>query len=172
MALPILTPDDFIGETKISKNEYDEKDLQYYIDRNEKDILIDLFGCEMSEEIINDLDGDNIPQQDRYKELWEDFCIDDECHVQRRSRGVKNILLNQIYLLYSRDQKTKNTVSGNVTNSFSVSKLSSNFATNMVRVYNDSIEWYNSIQWRICENPNNYDYDNYNGKTKQIISFV
>ena len=78
MALPITQPTDYIGEVKISSNQYGEKDLLLYIERYEREILEELLGCDLAEAFINDFDNVlGAPTEQRFIDIYESFCIDD-----------------------------------------------------------------------------------------------
>ena len=192
--LPITQPTDYIGEVKISSNQYDEKDLLLYIERYEREVLEELLGCELAEAFITDFDNVlGTPTEQRFIEIYEPFCIDDNlstnfmccypyfyeynytginCKIQWRSRGIKELLKSMIYFRYVRDQKVKNTITGVVVNQNNVSRESRLAESNIRRIYNDILKTRNSIQWRILKNPNELDYTNFNGLHIKRISII
>ena len=192
--LPITQPTDYIGEVKISSNQYDEKDLLLYIERYEREVLEELLGCELAEAFITDFDNVlGTPTEQRFIEIYEPFCIDDNlstnfmccypyfyeynytginCKIQWRSRGIKELLKSMIYFRYVRDQKVKNTITGVVVNQNNVSREARNSESNIRRIYNDILKTRNSIQWRILKNPNELDYTNFNGLHIKPISII
>ena len=193
MGYPLTTPDDYIGQIAISTNQYDGKDLELFITDYEEDILEALLGCQMAKDLIADLDVDNNPVSDKFKVIWDKFCIDDPCgtsfmhgfpyfydyhigypnykhNLTWKSEGILHILRYQIYFYYTRDQAIKNTVTGNVKNDNNVSTMVSNQSSNMKRIYNKSIDWSWAVQWYVCKNPESYDYSDYNGQIKQQTS--
>ena len=192
--LPITQPTDYIGEVKISSNQYDEKDLLLYIERYEREVLEELLGCELAEAFITDFDNVlGTPTEQRFIEIYEPFCIDDNlstnfmccypyfyeynytginCKIQWRSRGIKELLKSMIYFRYVRDQKVKNTITGVVVNQNNVSRESRLAESNIRRIYNDILKTRNSIQWRILKNPNELDYTNFNGLICKPISII
>lgn len=195
MPLPITKTTDYTGEVKISSNQYDEKDLILYINRYEEELLQELLGCELATQFIADLDGNGEPQTQRFIEIYEPFCTDDnmstyflydypyfynnrydytghKCKLQWRSRGIKEMLKTMIFFRYTRDQKVKNTITGNVVNQNNVSREARNGETNMRRLYNDILQTKNAIQWRICKNPNDLDYTDYNGIYERPVSIL
>jgi hypothetical protein len=195
MALPITQPEDFIGEVKISSNKYDEKDLMLYIQRYEQEILEELLGCDLATAFIADLDADNNPTEQRFINIMNPFCIDDnmsvgflwdyayfyecrndytgyKCKIQWRSRGIRELLKSMIYFKYVRDQKVKNTVTGNVVNQNNVSREAQSGEMNLRRIYNDILKTKTAIQWYICKNPDSLDYDDFNGIYEKSISIL
>jgi hypothetical protein len=193
MALPITQPTDYIGEVKISSNQYDEKDLLLYIERYEREILEELLGCDLATAFIADLDADNNSTEQRFIDINAPFCIDDNLttsflnayywfyediyrgynfKIQWRSRGIKELLKSLVYFHYTRDQKVKNTITGNVVNQNNVSREASFPESNIKRVYNDILKTRNAIQWRICKNADSLDYDDYNGGYQKPISIL
>jgi len=194
MSLPITQPTDYIGEVKISSNQYDEKDLLLYIERYEREILEELLGCTLADEFINDFDNvAGTPTEQRFIEIYEPFCIDDNlntnfmccypnfyeytytgynCKIQWRSRGIKELLKSMVYFHYTRDQKVKNTITGNVVNQNNVSREARNAESNIRRIYNGILKTRNAIQWMVCKNPNDLDYNDYNGLYIKPISIT
>jgi len=195
MPLPLTLPSDYTGQIAITSNKYDKSELELYIARYEQEILEDLLGCDMATAFIADLDGSNYPIDVKFQELFDAFCIDESpginnvydygefyhyhprytghgCKIQWRSRGILELLRYMVYLSYNRDQKVRNTSTGNVVNENEVSTQARHYETNMVRVYNQSLDWYYAIQWRIRTNPDARDYDDYNGITKQPIGLI
>lgn len=187
MGYPLTYPEDYSGEINISQNQYDKKDLEWYINEYEESILQSILGCEMSNELILDLDSNNEPQQDKFIAIWDKFCIDDkECNdffydnyypwfnknKVWKSEGILSLIKYQIYFFYTRDQPNKNTITGNVKNENNTSSLVVNNASNIKRNYNKSIMWQNAIQWYIKKNPDNYDYSNFNGEKIEYTSTV
>lgn len=195
MALPLTQPSDYTGEIHISSNKYDKKELESYIARYELEILQDLLGCDLAAAFIADLDGNNDPVDIKFTEIFDAFCIDDDtsisflyehqhfysfhprftsrgCNIQWKSRGILELLRYFVYLSYNRDQKIRNTSTGNVINDNEVSVQARHYETNMVRAYNSALDWYYAIQWRICTNPDDRDYDDYNGIIKEPIGLI
>lgn len=195
MGYPLTQPEDYIGIIAISTNKYTRKDLESYIATYEQDILESLLGCDMAAELIADLDGDNLPVSPKFQEIFDAFCIDDStdiwfvnqhaylynynplycgygCKVQWKSKGILELLRYQIFFYYTRDQQVNNTITGNVKGENNVSELVAPSMTSMKRNYNNSLNWYVAIQWRICKNENDYDYDSYNGIIKEQISII
>ena len=171
MGYPITSIDDYINEYAISTNKYDKAELSNYINRYEKLFLIELFGAELELNIINDLDVNNNPVTPRYVALWDEFYKDykDELLI---SEGVKEILKAVIYFHYNRDQKNKNTITGNVVNQNSVSRESRLAETNISRLYNNAIRSYKTIQKYIQDNPEGYVYEEFNGKDKEYLTII
>ena len=77
MGYPLTSPSDYTGVIAISTNQYSVKDLELFIATYEQEILQDLLGCDMSAELIADLDGNNEPVDVKFQEIWDAFCIDD-----------------------------------------------------------------------------------------------
>ena len=122
MGYPITIAEDYAGVTAITSNKYDVKQLEAYILTYEKCILQDLLGCEMESELIADLDANNEPISDKFKLIFNEFCkkIYSDCSGKLNSSGIKELLIYQLFFLYTRDQQIKNTVVGNVKNNLNV----------------------------------------------------
>ncbi len=171
MSVLNITPSNFSnGLICIATNVHTESDLQTYIDEFEGVYLKDLLGCELYDLFVADLVG-GIPQAQIYKDIFEPFCKDEEaCHVQVVSEGMVRMCEKFIFWEYVRDQKVKNTSSGNVVNDNEASREASFPESRLYQIYNQGIESYKSIQWLICDNSS--DYPTYNGVNKRKTSWL
>lgn len=163
---------DFKGQDKVARDKFTKPELQEYIDKFEVRYLQDLLGCELYDEFALDfaIIGTE-PTDPKFTEIWNQFCMDDNCGI-RRSESIVGMLSLFIYFEFLRDQKVKNNIGGinknEQANSIEASFRESNIYTN----YNQSLESYWAIQWLICSNPNEYDYSKYNGQVKGLISLI
>jgi len=151
--MSFLQPSDFIGLVAQGKNEFTTPAIQAYIDEYEVDYLTALLGCDMYTEFIADLDTapliepSSIPVSPKFTAIFNAFCIDDDgtCdNDQRISKGFKEMLKYFIFWEYAKLYKN----------------------------YNLGIKTYKNIQWYICDNPEDYDYDNYNGIRKDYSTWL
>ena len=138
MGYPLTSPSDYTGIIAISTNKYTKKDLEAYILTYEQDILESLLGCDMAAELIVDLDVDNQPQDPKFIDIFNPFCVDDKggffihgypwfydyhpnydgwgCRIQWKSKGILELLKYQVFFYFTRDQQVVNSVVGNVKN--------------------------------------------------------
>ena len=163
---------DLKAQTQVAKDIFTVSPLQSYIDKFEVRYLQELLGCDMYEEFKTDflIDGTK-PTDPKFTAIWEAFCKDSGCNIYR-SEGIKEMLSLFIYWEWLRDQQTKNNISGPQENVQANSNTAPFDATNIYTNYNESLETYRAIQWLICDNPNNYDYSNYNGQDKSPVGFI
>lgn len=164
---------DFKGQDDLARDKFTKNPLQEYLDKFEVRYLQDLLGCELYDEFAADfaITG-TAPTDPKFTAIWNQFCLDNDCYIER-SEGIKEMLGLFIYFEFLRDQKTKNNIAGPQKNE-QANATSANYAeTNIFTNYNQALESYWAIQWYICEeNPNQYDYDNYNGQNKALISLI
>ena len=165
MSILNITPANFkTGMLCINTTIHTEADLQIYIDQFEKDYLIDLLGCELYDLFAADLVS-GVPQSAIYLSIYNSFCEDESsCGIKWVSEGMVKMLEKFIFWEYTRDQKVKNTFSGNVVNENEASRETSFPESRIFQIYNQAIVSYKAIQWFICDNSS--DYPTYNGCKK------
>ena len=163
---------DLKGQTKTAKDIFTKSDIQSYLDKFEVEYLQDLLGCELYEEFATDfaIDGTK-PTDPKFTAIWDSFCKDDSCGI-RRSVGIKEMLSFFIYFEYLRDQPVKNNIGGPQVNEQANSTAATTSQTNIVTNYNGGLNSYWSIQWLICDNPDNFDYTKFNGQLKEVIGYI
>ena len=171
MSILNITPSNFEnGLICIATNVHTENDLQTYIDEFEVVFLKAMLGCELYELFLADLVS-GVPQAQIYLDIYNEFCIDeDACHVQLVSEGMVKMCEKFIFWEYIRDQKVKDTTSGNVVNSNEASREATFPETRLYQIYNQAIKSYQSIQVYICDNSS--DYPVYNGIKKKKTSWL
>jgi hypothetical protein len=163
---------DFKGQSETAKDIFTTNDLQDYIDKFEVRYLQDLLGCELYEEFATDFAITGVlPTDPKFQLIWNQFCKDDNCRI-RRSEGIKEMLSLFIYFEYLRDQPVKNNIGGPQLNDQANSTAATPTQTNIFTNYNEALESYWAIQWIICDNPDSYDWDKYNGQCKELISLI
>lgn len=163
----------FKGEDKLPKDIFSTNELQQYIDDWEEIYLQDLLGADLYALFKADFVGPGggiAPTEPRFLSIWNAFAKDDQYCLIVRSRGMQSMLVSMIYFDYLRDSKVKKNIGGINKNVQANSSESTFHESNIVTEWNKGIDSYNAIQWCICDNPNNYDYDEYNGQAKGKIS--
>ena len=167
-----LALSDFKAQSKIAKDIFTTSDLQPYLDKFEVRYLQELLGADLYAAFKVDfaIIG-TAPTDAKFIEIWDAFAMDDELHIHR-SEGIKEMLVMFIYFEYLRDQFAKNNIAGMQKNEQANATHLDSQGTNVYTLYNEALETYCAIQWLIWDNPNNYDWDEYNGQIKDLISIV
>ena len=176
MAL-FVTIDDFVGEIAIPRDKYTEANLQGYLDKYEKNLLIELLGAELYKAFIKDYTEANPDAnkftEDRYIAIFNEIILDESDCVLIRSEGIPKMLQYMIYFYFTRDLNFKMTIGGSVNNLQADAKESLFDATNMITIYNEGVKTWNWIQYYLdCYNPENYDYKNFNGRVRNFNSAI
>lgn len=169
MSILNIKPQDFIGSLCIAVNVHTEADLQSYIDEYEELYLQDMLGCDLFNLFKADLDAQGQPQTQRFIDIYNSFCIDDDCG-QRRSQGILVMVKKFIYWEYVREQLVKNTPSGNKKNTTEASETAEYTESKVYKVYNEGINSYCNIQWYICDNLSTYP--EFKGIVKEKTSWL
>jgi len=168
-----VSTSDFKGQDKLARDKFSTSELDIYIDKYEVRYLQDLMGCDMYEDFKTDFAIlGNAPTDPKFVAIWEAFCFDDDCGI-KRSEGIKSMLALFIYFEYLRDSKVKGNIGGININTQVNSTEAPFHVSNIYTNYNDALESYWAIQWYIYEyNPNAYNYENFNGQLKDLISWI
>ena len=149
-----VTIQDFVGKYQLSTGMYDTAKLQDYIDKYEKQYLIELFGADLYDEFISDLDPMNVPQSPNFLTVFNPFHKNVAFSQLIMSDGIIEMLKGFIYYEYSKDITNQMTTAGNIRpigeNSENVSTINSMIYTR----YNTAIKSYRAIQLYILLNLN------------------
>lgn len=149
-----VTIQDFVGKYQLSTGMYDTAKLQDYIDKYEKQYLIELFGAELYDEFMSDLDAMNVPESPNFLTVFNPFHKNVAFGQLIMSDGIIEMLKGFIYYEYSKDITNQMTTAGNVRpigeNSENVSSTNSMIYTR----YNTAIMSYRAIQLYIMLNLN------------------
>ena len=185
--MSLTKPSEYNGTVTITKNKYDQADLQDYLDELEPLYLKDLLGCELYELFIADLDGDGVPQTERFTKIYDAFCYDlnniwypygwNKLHYnyyilnqQNRSRGIIAMLKGFMFFEYTRDQAKLNSSIGTSTSDGVASTLRTALNTSAVKNYNKALVDYWNIQYYICKNSE--IYPEYEGVFKYATGLI
>lgn len=167
----ILQTSDFKeGKFKIPQNSsLCVNELDKYILRYEKKMLVELLGASLATEFINDL-IDGVPQTQKFLDIFNEFSYDiDNCSNSIIfSQGIKSILQGFIFFYYMRDFKFARTLNGVVVNESENTRESYNFEWGLSDFYNESINDSLAIQRKIIDNLT--DYPTFNGIKKRYIT--
>ena len=151
----ILDISDFSsGENQINHNGYASNNLQWYIDKYEREYLIDLLGVTLYNLFIADLSG-GVPQSAIYTEIFEPIAtvIDSKNLV---NRGMKEMLKGFVYFHYVRDDMFKQTPTGAKASKSDNSTNVTLTSLNIQGRFNDSVDDFRVIQEYIKENETDY----------------
>jgi hypothetical protein len=185
--MSLTKPSDYNGRVAITQNKFDASDLQIYLDNLEADYLQDLLGCDLYDLFVADLDVDNLPQTQRFIDIYNKFCNDISTsfypgqwyfdyynlyclNKQNKSRGMLKMLEGFMYFEYVRDQDKLNSSIGVSKSKGVASNMVAPTNTNVIREYNKSLLDYWNIQYYICDNSD--VYPEYNGIIKESISLI
>lgn len=165
-----LETSDFVGKYKIAKDCYSKELLEQYIEKYEERYLQDLMGCKLYDEFVADLNDDEpaLPQSNRFRKIYEKFCVEDSCGIAYRSDGIKEMLKGFVYYHFVLDQKFKNGINGTIVNETSFSRDIAIAKSTIEDRYNLSVESYVSIQLYIHDS---IDYPEFNGVKKKMSFF-
>ncbi len=163
MGLLIAATDFTAGKHDLAIAPEDTERIDAYIARYEEPYLIDLLGVVLFNLFKADIAVQpGPPAAAIYLAIYNAIREDDGCI--RISRGMKDMVKAFVWWEYVRDQKYKHTKAG-----FSVDRVENGSPVNFDDVsistrYNEAIRDYETIQWYIRDNSN--QYPDYNGQDK------
>lgn len=165
--MAILQASDFSsGEYKIAQDLY--TDFSGYIDKYEKEYLINLLGVTLYGLFVADLTGTpEVPQNPPYTTIFNEIK-EDIGNCVLRSEGIKAMLIKFVYFHITRDLKAVKTTTGVVgmENENSVPTMDYNLITS----FNSAVDDYLAIQEYIRRNPT--DFPDYNGQFLYYMSGI
>ena len=159
---------DFENKFELSYGSYSYLKIQDYINRYEDIYLVELFGVELYNQFIADLNSNFYPQDAKFIKLFEPFN-EQESFTLMTSRGIKDMLLGFIYFQYLKDLITQTTIVGVTKPQEQNSKVITSHTTIYGR-YNESVKTYNAIQEYILFNMN--DYADFRGVKKLYAYWI
>jgi len=75
--MPFTTPSEYTGIYKIATDQFSEAILTDFITQNETEILLELFGVDLYNLFIDDLNPSNVPQTARFLSVYNAFAVQD-----------------------------------------------------------------------------------------------
>jgi len=162
----IIAADQLVGRFQVTQNTKNVTTVEEYIDSIEKSTIIKMFGADLGNAFWDDCQGDGAPTEPRFEALFEPFEIDNGCEVVT-SKGIIEILLAFACCAYLRDSDQVNTDTGNQS-AKGENSVRVNSRNKIAKIYNEAVASIHAIQWYIKDNPEEYDYEDYNG---QYIGF-
>lgn len=190
--MSLTTPNEYTGIYKISTDQFSAAVLQSFINQNETDALVNLFGVELYNLFIADLDVSNVPQSERFLAIYNAFveqvssntdyyhrtsCIEDWGYKTAykypiaQSYGIKDMLCGFVYYTYNSSNDVQATPVGNRTLEASAAGMSSNPLRNarLTDAYNRAVKSYQAIQWYMSQSSHKDDYPEYAGVPRQAM---
>jgi hypothetical protein len=142
-----LTPSDFVGKYELHKGMYSQPNLVDYIERYERKYLIDLFGAQLFDEFVADLDPiTKTPISPSFQFLFNPFQSDVTLHHVLVSDGIIDMLKGFIYFEYSKDLINQPSSIGNVIPQNENSRVVSTLYSTMYGRYNDAVKTFRAIR--------------------------
>jgi hypothetical protein len=169
----IVQVSDFkVGKYELHSGIYDVPRIQAYIDKYEKRYLTELLGGDLFALFEADLTlGAGVPTEARFTAIFEALTTDLTWCILY-SEGMKEMLMGFIYYEYTKDEIVQMTPVGNVRPVGQNSEVAGSLYTQIYNRYNDSVRTYKAIQGYIWKNPEKYDYSEFNGMTKGMVTWL
>lgn len=162
----ITTPADFIGQYTINKNKHNEAKIQSCIDSVEELVLLELFGVDFKDIVLQGVEDLN----PIYEKLYNPFNFQDSCDRIWQSKGVKEMLLGFVYWeWFASTNSVAIVLDGQRENESENSKSASSLKANNEKRYNDAVKTYRAIQAYINENLD--IYPEFKGKGKLLMNW-
>lgn len=153
----------------MAQDNYSNVNLSAYIAKYEPIYLRELFGVSLYNLFVLDLSS-NAPQAARFTAVFNAFAEDDDESDTNNiivSEGIREMLKGFVFFEYNRDLPVKNTMTGNVAENNENSVNLNAWKAGIMEKYNQAIDTYKAIQWKMEEDPDTYP--EYNGVEKEII---
>lgn len=169
----IVSPADFTtGDILISQSEKKEIDLEVIIPIVEKDVLQKMFGKELYDLFIVDFDAPTAgePTDQRFKDVFNEFYIDEDFQPPLISEGIKRMLMRFIWADYVRDQPFQNTTVGMVRNQEENSSIATGSQFGWSTKYNKAVHSYCAIQIFMIDDSDTYP--EFKGIPKQLSGII
>ena len=160
MGLPITKVSDYSrgGSYSLPLNKLTIKEFTPYIEETEERWLCYLLGKELSDLFLSDLDPvTNLPVTPRFIEIYERFFKDSiRCSLKLESIGIKSFLQGLVCFYYLRSNNISNGMMGAQSNDSENSIHEGLSRTQVIQLYNQSVETLKNIQEFICDNMDTY----------------
>lgn len=145
---------DFTGKYELHTGMFDNAKLLDYISIYEQRYLVELFGAELYNDFVADLDISNVPQSPNFQFVFNPFYENVLLHTIIQSEGIKQMLKGFIYFEYLKDTTNQITPNGVVVPSNENSQTASTLYTMMYARYNEAMRTFRAIQTHIAININ------------------
>lgn len=158
--MSITKTSEYIDRFEISQNIHTTPKLQASIDFYEPQYLIKLFGKELYDLFIADLDPvTGLPQTQRFIDVWDPIYIEEQycfCEHDLNSDGIPEMLKGFNYFEYTRKQSHQNTIVGNVRSDAENSSNIMNYNSYMIEIYNIAVLSFKTIRHILKTEPDVY----------------
>lgn len=156
-----ITSSDFTGKFELTINEFTSANLTEYIDRYSTKMIIELMGIELFNLWVVDVDAPP------YDVLTNPRIFQSSCGKVYESKGIKDMLLGNIFFYYTRDIIQKQSIHGQ-TKKLNENSTGISFSESNVQArWNESVETYEAIQAYILDNLD--VYPTYNGVKQETL---
>jgi hypothetical protein len=171
MGYPITTYKDYeVGRFVLPFNTITVKDLNNDIEDTEEDLIDCLLGIELAGLLIDDLDGNNVPQTDRFTKIWDKFILEDSCRNKILSKGIIDMIKTFVFFQNGRRGTNVLTIAGVKKSDSDNSNDGDLAATPLLTNYNRGVRTYKAIQSYICDNAS--IYPEFNGSSKDYVGRI
>jgi hypothetical protein len=162
----ITAPIDYkVGQYKININKHNEADVQACIDSVEELALIQLFGVDFKDIVLQGV----VDLVQIYEKLYNPFTFQDSCDRIWQSKGVKEMLLGFVYFEWFATHSVAVVLDGQRENESENSKSASSLKANNEKRYNDAVKTYRAIQAYINDNLD--IYPEFKGQSKLLMNW-
>ena len=155
----ILLNTDFKGYWNLSQNKFSLQDIDRDIAMYEKLYMCYIFGQDLSNLFYADLDVNNMPQSQRFIDIYNALCVGQyDClcgnSTHQESLGLKETLMGFVYYYHVINSQFKHTIAGTVVNQNEISSAVPNYDLHSIAEhrYNSSVKWSKAIQAFIKKN--------------------
>ncbi len=156
---------EFVGEFQLSQNDKESNEtlINSIIAQKWPVYLRLILGVELGNEFIADFDGGEGPTEPRFEAIFEAFQFDDNRGI-RESPGMVDIMKSFMYYEIIKNSGEYHSTDG-VMRTEGENSIPSGIRTKLSVIYNEAIQWAVNVQWFVdVHNPDEFDYDDYNGQ--------
>jgi hypothetical protein len=143
------------GKFELHTGIYTAGEIQIYINRYEKQYLLELLGADLYQLFVADL-VNGVPQTQKYIDIWQPFAVDRNLCQINISQGMRDMICGFVYFHYLADKTNQTNMTGNVRPLGENSAVVPGEGSMIFSRYNNSVKTYKAIQQFICDNRNQY----------------
>jgi hypothetical protein len=163
--MAFLNPSDFTGKYELHTGMYDVNKLQAYIDKYEGRYLRQLFGVDLYNSFMSDIDQQtNEPKSPNFSYIFNPFAEDVTLYSMLDSDGILEMLKGFIFFEYAKDLLNQMTPFGNVRQRSENSTAILALQSQSYNRYNEAIRTFRAIR--------DYIYLNFDIATGQIVELT
>ena len=165
MAGNMVEISDFIGSAFIQKGKYTTPRFDDIRDEWTNHQIYQLLGAVLGKLFIANLDANGVPEDARFKSIYNPFVLDENSRVLE-SRGIKYMIKHTVWFYYARDNNVNVELTGNNADLAENAELSTD-GFFLVKNFNKGVRTGRAIQEFIRDNL--VTYPEYNG---QVLEFA